>query len=402
MFYDGRIRMSWLSVDSELGLVGISEGTGTAADFSEGDVSGYQPCEPIVESVEVTGPDSLAEGAAAQFTCIARYDDGSTQDVTAGMVSWTIDSNYAAINENGQITTADVNSYQQCTVTATLDGKSNSRTLVITDSAIHNITIKKCKVKAGKIQGFDSISFSGDFNTTADIIAAADNVTVRIYSAADDYLVYEQTISADLLVNSKNTYAYKYKTTSGEPGGITLLKFDIGKNKFDLKAANVNLTGLSCPFYCIIDLGTYSGMSIAGESVVNGKQLIPVRLLSGYADTLSIAKYSLKVASTPAGNSLSVKGTFTVADDSSVTDGLTITWGEQTFTIPGNQFTQVKAARWKSKYLAPDGSILNTDFDFAKCAFTVVIKQTQIDSQWGTVDFNLSFGNYNKTAEANL
>jgi subtilisin family serine protease len=400
MFYDGRIRLSWLSVDSKLGLVGISEGTGIAADFSESDVSSYQPCAPVVKSVEVTGPDNLAEGATAQFTCIAHYDNGSTQEAAAGQASWTIDSNYATINENGQVTAADVNNYQQCTVTAALDGKSNSRTLVITDSTIHNITIKKCTVKAGKIQGLDSITCSGDFNTAAELITAAGNVTVRIYSAADDYLVYEQAISAGLFVNSKNTYTYKYKAASGQPGGITLLKFDVGKNKFDLKAANVNLTGLACPFYVLIDIGTYSSMGIAGESVVNGKKTIPIRLLSGYADTLSVTKTQLKIAAASSGNKLAVKGAFTVADGSSVTGGLTITWGEQTFTIPGDQFTQVKADRWKSKYLAPDGSILNADFDFAKCVFTVEIKQALIISQSGTINFGLIFGNYNKNAEA--
>jgi subtilisin family serine protease len=402
MFYDGRIRLSWISVDSQLGLIGISDGTGTPANFSESGVSDYQPCELIVESVDVTGPDSLEEGAAGQFTCIAHYDDGSTQDVTAGQARWTIDSNYATISENGQVTAAEVDYYQQCTVTATFGEKTAGHTLAITDKTIQNFTINKCKVTAGKIRGLDSISCSGDFNIPAETIATANNVTVQIYSVADDYLVYEQTISAGLLVNSKNKYTYKYKITSGQPGGITLLKFDVSKNKFDLKAKNVNLKGLSCTFYVLISIDSYPYIGLASETIVNGKKTIPVQLLSGYADTLSIAKYRLKIASATASDSLSVNGTFTVADDSSVTDGVTVTWGEQTFTIPGNQFTQVKANRWKSKYLAPDGSVINADFNFAKCSFTVQIKQAQIESKWGTVSFNLAFGNYNKTAEAQL
>jgi subtilisin family serine protease len=402
MFYDGRIRFSWISVDSQLGLIGISDGTGVPADYSESDISHYQSCPLVVESVEVTGPASLAEGSTGQFTCIAHYDDGSARDVTAGEANWAIDSNYAAINDNGQVIASEVNNYQQCTVTAELNGKSNNLTFVITDNTIHSFAINKCAVKAGKIQGLDSISCSGDFNTTAELFAAADNVTIRIYSAADEHLVYEQSISAGLFVNSKNAYTYKYKAASGLPGGITQIKFDTVKSRFDLKAANVNLTGLTCPFYILIDIGIYSGMGIAAESVVNGKKTIPVRLLSGYADTLSVTKSRLKIASALSGNKLSISGTFTVADDSSVANGLTITWGEQTFVIPGNQFTQVKANRWKSKYLAPDGTIINSDFDFAKCAFTIQVKQTEIESQWGTVNFNLAFGNYNKTAEAQL
>lgn len=399
IFYDGRIRLSWLSVDSQAGLVGTSEGTGIPADFLESDISDYKPCVLIVESIEVAGPDNLAKGATAQFTCTAHYSDSSTKDVTTGQATWIMDSNYATIDANGLITAANVNGYQQCTVTATFNGKSNSRKLAITDGTIHNFTIKKCSVTAGKIRGFDSISCSGDFNVTADTIAAADNITVWIYSQIDDYPIYEQTTSAGLFVNSKNAYTYKYKTTSGQPSGITLLKFDVSKNKFDLKATNVNLTGLACPLYVLIDIGTYSSIGIADESVVNGRRKIPVLLLSGYADTMSITKYRLKITSKPAGIALSVKGALTVADDSSVAAGLTITWGEQTFTIPGNRFTQGKTGRWKGKYLAPDGSIINADFDFAKCDFTVEIKQAQIESQQGTVDFNLAFGNYNKTTE---
>ena len=399
MFYAGPIRLSWLSIAAQAGLVGISEGLGSQNDFRQSNISNYGRCEPQIESVEVVGPDSLAERVTAQFTCIAHYDDGSTQDVTAGQASWAV-SGYATVDDSGLVTAADVNSYQQCTVTATFNGKSDSHTLVITDSATHTVTISKCVVKAGKNSGLDSISCSGDFNVTAEMIAAAGNVTVKIYSAADDYLVCEQTISAGLFVNSKNTYAYKYKITSGQPGGITLLVFDVSKNKFCLQAKNVKLTGLSCPFYVLINLGTYAGIGIADENIVNGKKTIPLRLLSGYADTLLVAKSRLKIASVPTGNVLAVKGAFTVADNSAVTSGLTITWGVQTFTVPGDRFTQVKTNRWKTKFRSPDGSVISADFDFTKCAFTVQIKQVQITSQSGNVGFGLSFGNYNRTTEA--
>jgi hypothetical protein len=194
----------------------------------------------------------------------------------------------------------------------------------------------------------------------------------------------------------------KYNVKSGRPGGISSLKFNVDKNTFYLQTKNTDLTGLGCPMYLLIDLGTYAASGVADENTVNGKKLIPIRLMSGYADTLAVTKARQKISTSPNSDRLYVKGTFTVDDDSNVTDGLTISWGEQTFTIPGDQFTQVKANRWKSKYLAPDGSIINTDFDFAKCVFTIDIKQTRIESQLRTVEFNLAFGNYNKTAEAGL
>jgi cellulose 1,4-beta-cellobiosidase len=265
-----------------------------------------------------------------------------------------------------------------------------------------NTIIQKGTVKAGKTARLDSIICSGTFGATSEMFDNTDSVTVQIYSAAEDYLVYEQTLSTNSFTSSKNAHTYKSKVKSGRPGGITLLKFDVSKNKFDLKAENVDLTGLGCPMYLLIDLGTYAALGVADENTVNGKKLLPIRLMSGYAETLAVTKARLKTSASPNSDQLSVKGTFTVDDDSNVTTGLIITWGEQTFTIPGNQFIQVKTDRWKANYLAPDGSIINADFDFAKCDFTVEIKQTQIESQQGTVNFNLAFGNYTKTAEARI
>jgi hypothetical protein len=52
MFYDGRIVLSWLGVDTGSGLVGLSEGNGVPADFEERDLSAYRRCgvRSIVEA----------------------------------------------------------------------------------------------------------------------------------------------------------------------------------------------------------------------------------------------------------------------------------------------------------------------------------------------------------------
>ena len=41
MFYDGRIRISWLGIAAQDGLVGLSAGLGVPADFEETDLSNY-------------------------------------------------------------------------------------------------------------------------------------------------------------------------------------------------------------------------------------------------------------------------------------------------------------------------------------------------------------------------
>jgi hypothetical protein len=154
--------------------------------------------------------------------------------------------------------------------------------------------------------------------------------------------------------------------------------------------------------YVLIDLGTYAGIGIANEGIVNGRKSIPVQLLSGYIDTLTVTRTKPKSSTNPSSDQLSVQGTFTVDDDSTMSDGLTITWGSQTFTIPGEQFLSVKTGRLKAKYQDGNGVSIYADFDFVKCTFKIVIKQTTITAQSGTVDFGLAFGNYNKTSEVLL
>jgi hypothetical protein len=45
MFFDGRIRITYLAVNAADGLVGLSDGTGTPPDFVESDLSAYSPCD---------------------------------------------------------------------------------------------------------------------------------------------------------------------------------------------------------------------------------------------------------------------------------------------------------------------------------------------------------------------
>jgi len=263
------------------------------------------------------------------------------------------------------------------------------------------IPIKKCTVKAGKIIGLDNISFSGDLAAAIEQLISSGTVNIKIYSLADDYLVYEQNIGFNAFTQKKNTYTYKYKPAAGLPGAITLLKFDTGKKTFTLDAKNINLTGLSCPFYVTFDTGGYCGTGVADETIVNRKKSIPIRLLSGYADTLALSKIKTTDNTEPNSDKLSAKGTLTVKDDSVVTQGLTITWGEQTFNIPGDQFLLVKTGRYKCFYQYA-GAVASCDFDFTNCKFTINIKNVRIDAHSGIVTFGFVFGNYDKTVEVSL
>lgn len=225
------------------------------------------------------------------------------------------------------------------------------------------------------------------------MFAAADNVTVQFYSVTDDYLVYEQTIDTSLFNVKNNVYTYK-----GLSDGIKQLKFDMSKNTFQLKARNIALTGLRCPFYVLIHLGCYIAMGTADETIVNGRRPIPVRLLSGYADSLAVSKVKVRGSSKPLTDRLSVIGTFTVSDLNALglTEGLTISWGPHIWTIPDGKFELVKAGLLRCNYQTFDGAYMQAVFNFNSCSFNLKIKQTTVAPKTGDVDFCLVFGNFTK------
>jgi len=57
LFFDGRIRLSWLVIDAEGGIAGLSEGEGVPPDFVETDLSELPPIPPPTPPVE----DDLTE-----------------------------------------------------------------------------------------------------------------------------------------------------------------------------------------------------------------------------------------------------------------------------------------------------------------------------------------------------
>jgi subtilisin family serine protease len=393
LFDDGKIRLSWLNIDASFGLVGISQGLGQPADYLNSNLSNHGQCEPLLESLEITGPNSIEENNTAQFTCTAHYEDAADEDISADGAVWSVDSNDDSIDDTGLLTTGGASDYRQCTIQAQFGGKSAVHSITIIDNTVHIITVKKAAVKAGRA-GPDSITLSGGFDATPALFAAADNVKVQFYSATDDCLVYEQIIDTSLF-NVKNT-VYTYK---GRSDGIKLLKFNITKNTFQLKARNIDLTGLRCPFYVLIHMGYYIAMGTADETIVNGSRSIPVRLLSGYADSLAVSKIKVRGSSKPINDRISVIGTFTVNDLNApgLTQGLIISWGPQIWTIPEGKFSPVKAGLLRCNYQTPEGASIQAVFNFNSCSFKLKIKQTTVAPKTGNVDFGLVFGNFAET-----
>lgn len=91
-----------------------------------------------LESLTVSGPDSIAKGTSTDFTATGLFTDDSTQDLTT-QVRWTVSPADAATFDGGRLTGV-LNG--TVTVTATLDEISDQAQLEITPAAITSIQVR--------------------------------------------------------------------------------------------------------------------------------------------------------------------------------------------------------------------------------------------------------------------
>jgi len=89
-----------------------------SGDSNEVSYQGVPPDpDAVLESLSVTGTDSVTEGSAATYTATAMFSDGSSQTVTES-ASWGEDSSYATIDSHGVLSTSQVPSDETVTITA--------------------------------------------------------------------------------------------------------------------------------------------------------------------------------------------------------------------------------------------------------------------------------------------
>jgi len=86
------------------------------------------PPAPIQTGITISGAAVVDEGATAQFTCLAKYSDGSTQPIVP---VWSLDSSIASIDASGLLAAGDVSADQDVSVTATYGGFSASQEITI-------------------------------------------------------------------------------------------------------------------------------------------------------------------------------------------------------------------------------------------------------------------------------
>ncbi|MBN2020512.1 MAG: carboxypeptidase regulatory-like domain-containing protein [Sedimentisphaerales bacterium] len=326
-------------------------------------------------------------------------DDISPAYYSTTTDSWTKVESFT-VDKDANTVTVQVNHFSTWALTGKTDVQAD------TDTQEIEMTITKCKVKAGKTQGQDSLDASGTFAESPPDFIGITSIDVNIISLTDGNEIYTESIAFDESNVVNGRFKYTYKLVRGAPGAITALTIDFTNKTFTIKSKNIDLTGLACNLQLNVTIGDYMLSGVADETIVNGaNKQIPIRLMRTYEDTLRIKSAKAKAGAT---DSFTVKGEIAVetVDSTDLADEvMTLTWGDQTFTIPAASFVQTSAARKSykcSKIALSEGGIANGKFDLDKCTFNITVKNAALDVTTGAVEFGISFDTFNETAGLNL
>ncbi len=269
---------------------------------------------------------------------------------------------------------------------------------IVGGSISSSIQVTKCTITAGSKDNSDKISISGKIDATADNF---NNATVIEVTVDSNDMVNPCVLTFP--INSKTLKKDKYSHSGTENGVKKSFKYDVKTHSFVYAANNVNLSGLGCPLTFDINVGDYIGTAEISETIVNGKNKpIPIILLMGVKDSLIVNKCQVKPGNKkPNTDQLLVTGNFTVEDTNvdmanRVSEGLVVTLGTQTFTIPANELITGNGKFTCSKAEVTEGGIAMVSFNFNKCSFMLTIQNTHITASSGTVDFGVAFAGYSQ------
>jgi hypothetical protein len=257
------------------------------------------------------------------------------------------------------------------------------------------LTISRCQVTADTTSRKDSLEIYGTFSRTPPNLLAVPHLDVTITSLSNSAIIY--TENCDYVWDiAGNRFICSRFYTMDQPGRITLLLIDFSRRTFILRAQNIDLTGLGSPMQLDISVGAYLLSGEVDETVINGDELIPFRLMRDYQDQIRLTEVVLKKGLTKGTDILTVSGD--IATDNPginlTNQKVIINWGDQPFAIPARSFIQTKNRnRYTCKVDVP-GGFVDCLIDFDQFRFTVNLSKASLNATSGRVKFMIRFAQF--------
>jgi hypothetical protein len=259
----------------------------------------------------------------------------------------------------------------------------------------YTTSITKFTVRVNRRSNYGRIYIWGLIDITADDLNDANSIQITVDSN-DMNTPCVKTFPVD--GNSFRKGKYRYALT--ENGSRKSFKYDTKTGKFSFYAGNVDLTGLSCPVILQIAVGDSSGSAQAGETTVNRRSPVNIKLMLGIEDALRIDRCKVRQGKDDFTDKLAIKAAVAVEnrDVNFVDVNVAVSLDSQTFTIPAGSFI----AKSTTKFACKNAVINETGFatgsyDVNNCSFKLTIKQASITTETGYKYLGVQFADFNES-----
>lgn len=227
MFFDGRIRLSYLQMDAGWGVAGLSEGNGTPSDFAPSDFSYYQSCGAPDAWLSVSAPALVLRGAGVMInaatvklsaplgtdTKVAMVSSDPHALAPRAIVTIPAGATSAAFSiqapSNGKI-----NGPETVTLSAHVDGLRSVPALILvveTNAPAFSISLPDSACYGSQVEGVVSADLAPQYNAAVRLTISGSNAAAVsapgwvVIPAGETDAVFLLTIAAPTTLPATNT-----------------------------------------------------------------------------------------------------------------------------------------------------------------------------------------------------
>ena len=265
--------------------------------------------------------------------------------------------------------------------------------------AVNSLIVKAGKTRSSSLDGL-SVKIS---NFAVSESEASQPAVFNIYAGDSQELIYSESIAMPGFKKGKATI----KTDKG------IYKFDLSKDILQFKGNNMNLTGACSPISIELESRYYKISAIAYDNdalasggdidVINGSKPMPISLMSGVADVLTVDKFKYKPGKKENTDSLSIQGQIVLKENVDTSKDITVSYGDYSVTLKAEDISKL-GSKNAYKYKSPKGTkenVVSAIFDLDKCTYSIKISKAAIGSQGTTPQFRLQSGSFDQSTVAN-
>jgi subtilisin family serine protease len=401
LFYDGKIRLSWLDIPALKTVVGLSRGRGLEPDYLASDISDYASYSPRLELIAITGPTVLDENDSVQMRCVGYYEYDIIQELTSHEnILWNCDTELSFMNPSGVLSAGGAELFRHVTASAEIDGRTDALGLFVRGQSTDEILIDGCSIKAGASTGLDSFSLIGRMSVPKETLRQADSIVVSLWSSGNA-LIRQNAYGITESCFNNDLFTVKQRFAANPGGLVHDLRIDTlrGLIRYSLKSAD--LRGLDCPSYITVECGSYGAVGQLHSGNVNKGKSIPALLMNGIGNTIQVSKIQLSNSQSAGQDKIDVAGQFSLHNAAMAAGDVVVGLNSQTFTFPA-AYSTVGTGTQSYRYVDGSGQSLSAKLNFRQGTFKIKIQKADILCGTPKIDFGMMFDAFEASEKLDL